>query len=94
MEVDALGRVLVKLADGRVRRLQKLPRVVGELGKVIAEVGRAVEGRISEGGVGRRTLSGHGREMTTPWVVLSQTPQTGAPDACRAFPGSWVNWLK
>ena len=71
MEDDALGRVLVKLADGRCRRLQGLAGVMGELVEVVGEEGRAVEGRISKEDGGRRTLGGHGRWRSTPWVVFS-----------------------
>ena len=71
MEVDALGRVLVKLADGHARRLQGLARVVGELVAVVGEKGRAVEARISADHVGRRHLGGLWRWRSTHWVVFS-----------------------
>ena len=71
MEVDALGRVLVKPTESRRRRLQGLAGVMGELAEVIGEEGRAVEGRISKDDAGRRTLGGHRRWRSTPWAVFS-----------------------
>ena len=56
---------------GKRRRLQDLVWDRGELAAVVGEKGRAVDGRISKEGVGRRTLGGNRRWRSTPWAVFS-----------------------